>query len=272
MAGIASILIPYGLGVRRLWRSAGVGRGIARGRVAAFLAGVGVLVLVVASPLHALGAELFAAHMVQHLAIIVVAAPLLVLGEPGRAVLWLLPLTTRKHLASARWSRAARRLAPRVLRPGRVWVLNAGVFWFWHLPASYGWALEHHAAHALEHGTLLGTALVSWWLIREAIEGRLDRGVGILYVFAMGLQGSALGALLVFASSAWYPAYAAQSVRWGLTPLGDQQLGGLLMWLPTGVVYLTVAGILFLRWLDDSGHRQVRRNRHLDPSLGPQGT
>jgi putative membrane protein len=259
LIGLAAAGVVYTLGVRRLWRAAGPGRSIPAWRTAAFAGGITALFVALISPLDAMGAALFSAHMVQHLMLLIVAPPLLVLGDPFHAAFWALPLAGRRHLAAAWLDHPRVRAAGGALtRPAVVWVVNVALLWFWHLPAAYGWALDHETAHAVEHASFLAMSVLFWWVLFRPAGPRIDRGAGILFVFTMGLQMSALGAILTFAGSAWYPGHAPWTAAWGLTPLEDQQLAGLIMWLPAGLVYLSVAAVLFIQWLERAGRPATR--------------
>jgi putative membrane protein len=237
----------YARGMRTLWRRVGP-RQVVRGwQVAAFAAGLLALLVALASPLDALAAALFSAHMLQHLLLIVVAAPLLALGAPLVPLLWALPPHPR-HAVAAVWRQApALRAGWRALsRPALAWALQALALWLWHLPPLYEAALASEPVHAAEHVSFLGTALLFWWpLVRPGPTNRLGGGMGTLYVFTAAVQGSALGALLTFAPAPWYGAYDAPTRAWGLTPLEDQQLAGLLMWIPSSLVYLLAASVVF---------------------------
>jgi putative membrane protein len=258
LIGLAAASVAYALGVRRLWRAAGGGRGIPGWRVGAFAGGIAALFVALISPLDALGTALFSAHMVQHLMLLIVAAPLLVLGDPFHAAFWALPLAGRRRLAAAWLAHPRVRAAGGALtRPAAVWGVNVALLWFWHFPRAYGWALQHETVHAVEHASFLAMSVLFWWVLFRPAGARIDRGAGILFVFAMGLQMSALGAILTFAGSAWYPGHAPWTAAWGLTPLADQQLAGLIMWLPAGLVYLTVAAVLFIQWIEPARHRAV---------------
>jgi putative membrane protein len=240
----------YARGVRALWRRAGVGQGVRRWQAAAFAGGIAALTLALISPLDRLSAALFSAHMVQHLALILVAAPLLVLGAPLLPSLWALPPARRRALG--RWwkrARAVRFLWHAATVPVVAWLLHAVAVWIWHLPALYQSALRSTLVHQLEHISFLGTALLFWWvLIHPAGRRGLGYGWGVLYVFAAALQSGALGIALTFAPSPWYPAYAATTGAWGLTPLEDQQLAGLIMWIPAGMLYLLAGLVLLAAW------------------------
>jgi putative membrane protein len=250
----------YVHGLHTYWRRVGVGRGIHRWQAAAFATGLVALFAALISPLDALGTALFSAHMVQHLVLVLVAAPLLVLGAPLVPFLWALPRSTR-HALAAWWPRATPlRAAWRTIsHPVAAWVLHTAALWIWHLPALYQAALQSAQVHAAEHASFLATALLFWWALGyPGRRGRLNPGAGVLYVFAMGLQSSLLGALIAFAPTPWYPAYAVTTQPWGLTPLEDQQLAGLIMWVPAGLIYVLAALILFGAWLSTAGRGSLR--------------
>lgn len=265
LLGLALAGWLYARGARALWRRAGPGGGLRRRQAAAFAGGLATLVVALVSPLDALGATLFAAHMAQHLILILVAAPLLVAGAPHVPFLWALPLPARRALGG-RWRRAtAPRAAWRVLtRPPVAALLHAAAVWVWHLPGPYQAALRSDLIHAAEHGSFLGTALLFWWtLARAGARDRPGQGAGLFAVFALAVQGGVLGALITFAPTPWYPIHAPRVGAWGLTPLEDQQLAGLIMWVPAGLAYALVAAALFVAWLR-AVDRDVRR-RELRP-------
>lgn len=257
LLGIGLSAWLYARGVGRLWARAGVGRGVRRWQFGAFVAGLLVLFVALVSPLDALGSALFSAHMVQHEVLILAAAPLLVLGVPLIPFLWALPQRWRRRLG--RWAKARPvRSAWRALtHPVSAWVLHAAALWIWHAPALYQATLRSEAVHVAQHASFLGTALLFWWVLLHS-GGRMGYGVGVLYVFTTAVYGSMLGALLTFSPTPWYPAYAGSVEAWGLTLLEDQQLGGLIMWVPAGVVYVGAALALFAAWLRSVEDR-VRR-------------
>jgi cytochrome c oxidase assembly factor CtaG len=230
----------YARGVRALWRSAGQGRGIPRWRVACFGGGVLATALALLSPIDAVAAALFAAHMTQHMLLVVVAAPLLVLGDVATASLWALRVDARRALGG--WWRARRALSAlwEVLRrPIVAFTLHVGALWLWHLPTLYDAALRHEGVHVAEHASFFVTALLFWYPIADPHRrARFGVGVATLYLFAAGLQCTLLGALITFARHPWYAGHYGTTAAWGLTPLEDQQLAGLIMWIPAGLVYL----------------------------------
>lgn len=255
--GIALPALWYAYGVRSLWRSAGRGRGIGARQIWAFTAGLFTLVVALVSPLDAMGDMLFSAHMVQHLLLILVAAPLLILGKPTLPAMWSLPASTRR--GAGRWWRhatATRAVVRTVTNPGVAWTLHIGDLLFWHIPAPYGWTLESESIHALEHASFVGTAILFWWAVLQPTgRRRLSYGASVLYVSAAGAVMGALGAILTFAPSPWYTGYLTTTAAWNLTPLQDQQLGGLIMWIPASVVYLGAACWFFVQWITPDSAR-----------------
>lgn len=247
----------YGLGLRRLWHAAGVGRGVRRWEARAFVAGWVVLALSLVSPLHALGGVLFAAHMTQHELLMVVAAPLLLLGRPVVPFLWALPPRGRRVVGDAA-SRPAIARGWRVLtNPVVAFGAHAVAVWVWHLPALYDATVTSELAHAAQHTSFIATALMFWWVV-------LRRGgapIALAILFGTTLHTGVLGALLALAPAPLYDSYLATTGAWGLTPLEDQQLGGLIMWVPGGAAYVIAALALVVRMLRDSETRAERREQ-----------
>jgi cytochrome c oxidase assembly factor CtaG/cytochrome c2 len=253
----------YAGGVIRVWAASETGSGVQTWRVLSFGGGWIALVIALISPLHALGGALFSAHMVQHELLISIAAPLLVLGRPIIALLWAFPREFRRSLGRIARTNSVARISSLLATPSVAFALHAIALWAWHLPGPYQATLTSDVIHSLQHTSFVVTALLFWWTILGANRGELARGRAILYLFLTALQTGALGALLTFAPSLWYPAYAATTGPWGLTPLDDQQLGGLIMWIPGSIAYLIAALVLFAEWLRESETRALRRERAL---------
>ena len=230
----------YARGVLRLWHRAGREHVVHRWQAACFGAGLLSIVVALESPLDNLSADLFALHMVQHLLLILVAGPLLVLGAPLAPLLWALPKASRRPLGSC-----CRRIAL-LARPAVAVGLHSLALWLWHLPALYDAALRSRGLHVLEHVSFLATAALLWWTVLHI--ARRSQGLSILYLFGMALQSTLLGALLTFSATPWYTAHLASAPAWGLTPLEDQQFAGLIMWVPGAGVYLAAALGLFAVW------------------------
>lgn len=256
---VAAAGILYAAGVARLWSSARTGAGIRRWQVACFGAGWLVLALSLVSPVDVLGEVLFWVHMVQHELLILVAAPLLVLSDPEAAFLWALPARWRRRLggvARQSWWKAVWR---RLTHPLWAWSIHAALLWGWHLPPLFEASLRSDVVHTLQHVGFFGSGLLFWVAVLRSEHGRWGHGVAALLVFTTALHASALGALLTFSSVVWYEPYAATAPAWGLTALEDQQLGGLIMWMPGGIVYLAAGLALVARWLRASERRSTRR-------------
>ncbi len=233
----------YAAGVVRLWRHAGRGRGIGVLPVGSFAAGWLALVVALVSPLDALGSELFSAHMVQHEVLMIVAAPLLVVGCPLAAWAWGLPRAWRAAIGGFFHHPAWRRPWQVVTAPVAAWALHAAALWGWHLPVLFDAALANEAVHAVQHAAFLFTALLFWWSLVEA-DRRGRHGVALLSLFTTFAHTGALGALLTLAGVPLYAPYFGTTSVHGLTPLEDQQLGGLVMWIPSGLLYLACGLVL----------------------------
>jgi putative membrane protein len=247
----------YFRGIWLLWRQAGHGRGVQRWQIAAFTGGLFALILALISPIDALGEVLFSGHMLQHLLLILVAAPLLVLGVPPAAVAWAIPERWRAGLG--RWWRGQyllRNFWQLLNKPVLVWVLHALALLAWHVPVLYEAAIEYEFFHFLEHTSFLLTALLYWMvLVQSGRKGHLSYGAGMLYVFSMAMFSGVLGALITFSRQAWYPIHAETALLWGFTPLEDQQLAGVLMWVPGNFIYLLAFLILLWRWFAEMDKR-----------------
>ena len=250
LLGLLVAAALYARGARRL--SGHTGERAARPRhVASFYGGLGAVMVALVSPLDALSATLFSAHMVQHLVLMIIAAPLLVYGRPALALMLGLPRSIRTAMLSLNTPllKASWRV---VTRPAVVLALHVAALWAWHLPSLYQAALRSEAIHIAEHVTFLATALLFWSLVLTAgRRTRLGYAQAILYVFVISLQSAALGAILTFASAVLYPVHAAGAALWRLAPIADQQLAGAIMWIPGGGVYLVTMAVLFWRLLND---------------------
>lgn len=253
---LAAAAALYARGVHRLWTRAGRGRGVTGGAAGAFAAGWLALAAALVSPLHPLGGVLFSAHMAQHELLMVVAAPLLVAGRPLVPTLWALPRRWRASLGAAARARAVAATWAWLRAPLHAWWLHVGALLLWHLPPLYQATLRHEGVHAAQHVSFFGSALLFWWALLHARAPR--RGAAVAYLFAAMLATSVLGALLTVSTRLWYPAYAATTAPWGLMPLQDQELGGIIMWIPGGLSYLLAALWLLGRLLRDATARPAR--------------
>ncbi len=211
----------------------------------AFSAGVLVLMLALVSPIDTLGDHyLFSAHMLQHLLLVLAAAPLLITGMPASLL---------ERIIS--WPPAAR-VESTLRQPVAAWLLGVGTLWVWHIPALYNAALGDEGVHIFQHLTFLAAASAFWWpVVAPLRESRLPPLAAAGYLLSASLANALLGIYLTFTPPGLYPAYLHPSdeygilptIRndWGLSAANDQQLGGLLMWVPGGLVYLSaILGVL----------------------------
>lgn len=216
-------------------------RGVALG-AALVLLGIAVM-----SPLDVAAGRLASAHMVQHLLLGLVVAPLLVLAAPGPRVLRAVPRDV-----VARGMRIGRvlRIVPGPAwwrRMDVAWLANIAVLWGWHAAVPYDAALRNELVHVLQHGSWL---LAGWLWWRVVLRHRTAQpGIRLLFVFTTAMATVFLAALMTFAGTAWYDGYRGIADTAGLTPLADQQLAGALMWVPGGLVYPATALWLLVGWL-----------------------
>jgi putative membrane protein len=239
---LAAAGLGYALGLLRLWRHAGRGRGVATHQAWAFGIGWITLVAALVSPLDPLGSRLFSAHMVQHELLMVVAAPLLVIGRPLATWTWALSPPQRQRVGRWLQNRGWQGLWAKLTDPLVAWALHALALWAWHIPTAFNAALESEALHVTQHVTFLGTALFFWWsVLGHDPRGRYGPGHSAAYLFTTMLHTGALGALLSLAPTPWYTPYIAHTTALGFDPVEDQQLGGLVMWVPAGLAYVIAA-------------------------------
>jgi cytochrome c oxidase assembly factor CtaG len=245
----------YGKGVTAVWQRAGEGGGIRRWEVAAFGLGLLSLAAALVSPLAWLSTVLFSAHMTQHEILMLVSAPLLVFGRPLLVLFWGLSSERRERIG--RWTRRATvsRIWRALTAPAWVFLMHGLALWIWHVPTLYEAALANDGIHALQHLSFLITASLFWWGMVHGRYGRIGYGAAVLYVFLTAIHSSVLGALLTVAPSAWYPSYATSGSPWNVDALVDQQLAGLLMWVPSGVIFIVFGLAMLAAWLGESERR-----------------
>jgi putative membrane protein len=239
--GILGALYFYGIGPLRRRRS--LGPPASPWQVASFVAGLVVLLVSLNGPVHDLSDYyLFSVHMVQHLLLTLLFPPLLILGLPG----WLLrPLV--QHLPVLRIARV-------LTHPVVAAVIFTATIVFWHLPPYYDLMMRDHDVHIVTHLMFMVTATIMWWPVMSPVPElpRLPYALGMLYLFLVGIPMQLVGALITLSGHILYPWYAAAPPTWGLSPADDQQLGGLLMWIPGGLWMFFAIGVLFFAWARES--------------------
>lgn len=249
----------FGLGARQK-------QGIRRWEMACYWLGWLLLLIALISPLHAAGEALFSAHMAQHELMMVAAAPLLVLGRPLVSYLWALPQGERRIVG--RWFQQGwiRDLWGFVSKPFHAWCLHFIVLWGWHLPVLFEATLSNVVIHSAQHLSFFLSALLFWWTLIRRQGTREKYGAGAFYIFTTMIHTGVLGVLLTLSTNIWYPVYSESTRPWGLTPLEDQQLGGLIMLVPPMAVYLAAFLTLFGIWVRDSD-QQYHDPLHVFPKV-----
>ena len=245
----------YAAGLRIAGRQAGTSPGFAWWQVACFYGGLVALTVALLSPLAWLSDVLFSAHMTQHEILMLIAAPSLVMGRPLLAFLWAVPRRHRSSVAQKFRGGAARRTWQLLTTPLFVFIVHGLALWIWHVPALFEWALHHQGIHALQHVSFVATAGLFWWGMVEGRYGRAGYGVGVLYVFLTALHSTVLGALLTVAPTTWYRSYEITAIQQRVDALADQQLAGLVMWVPSGVVFIVIGLALVAAWMGESERR-----------------
>jgi putative membrane protein len=246
LLGIALAL--YGAGYLALRRRARE-QGELRWRAVAFVVGCGALAALLLGPIDEYAPRSFAIHMVQHEGLMLVAAPLLVLGRALPLFVWALPAAARRGIGALSHSRPLSSVWVMLTAPLSAWLMHAAALWLWHAPPLFDAALRSPAVHEWQHVTFLLSALLFWHaLLRRQAHGA--QGAAVVYLFTTTIHTGVLGALLALAHTPYYASMQSGLTPWlGLTALEDQQLGGLIMWVPGALVYVGMALWLTARWI-----------------------
>jgi putative membrane protein len=252
---LTSIAILYCAGLRRIRQSDAGRRTIRPWQAMAFFGGGASAAIALLSPLDRWSDVLFSAHMAQHELLMLVSAPLMVAGRPFIVTLWAFPTTARNRIGAGLRRPSLLAAWDGLTGPVTVLILHALVLWVWHVPALFEAALHNESVHVFQHLGFFVTAALFWWSLIHGRYGRLGYGVAVLYVFATAMHTQILGALLTFGSRVWYPTHAARTAAAGIKPLADQQLAGIVMWIPFGAVFLMIGLALFAAWLGEAERR-----------------
>jgi putative membrane protein len=252
----STVLGLAGLAMLYEWRAAGGGRGMrdrtlrpaSAARRPSFYAGLAVIFLALNGWLHDLSDYyLFSAHMAQHLLLTLVAPPLLIAGTPG----WMLrPMLARPGVgALARW----------LTKPAHCFAIFNVVLAGWHLPPVYNLAMAHHPVHILQHLMFIAAAVLMWWPISSPLPElpRLSYPAQMLYCFTLSIPMSLVSVYIAYADALLYTAYAAAPRMWGITPMQDQLIGGLVMWIPGGLFFFGVMSVVYWKWQAHDGDETV---------------
>ena len=241
MTGLTALLGVYLLGVGPIRDRFGLADYANPRQIATFVAGIVVIFFALASPLHVLSERfLFSMHMVQHVLLTLIAPPLLVLGTPD----WLL-----RPLLRPNWSfRAARTLT----HPVTAFAAFNVVFSIWHIPALYNSSLISETVHATEHIMMVGTAILMWWPLTSNLPElpRLNYPLQMGYLFILSVAQIIVFAIITFAEEPIYDFYVNAPRVWPVSPLLDQQLGGIIMKVGSGIYFLALLIIVFFKWFN----------------------
>jgi putative membrane protein len=252
LIGLVIVSGLYGMAVGPWRKKYGWGRPASRFELAAFVTAVVLMEMSLDGPIHHLADNyLFSIHMLQHLVITLFVPLLLIAGMPPW--LWERILLSRPLAKLSRWG----------LRPVPAFLIYNGVLIAWHLPRAYDLTMSNHSWHIFEHLLFMASAVVAWWpvLSRSKLLRPAGWGGQLIYLLAMSIPMKALGAVLTVKTEAMYAFYRAAPRVWGMTPAGDQRLGGLMMWVPAGFVLWFLAGRAFVHWRrEDLAQRPIQRS------------
>jgi putative membrane protein len=206
------------------------------------------------SPLHWLGEHLFTFHMIEHEIVMAVSSPLIVFARPVGTLLWGLPGTARRVAGSVMHWPLVRGPWDWCTGATNATIIHGAAIWAWHMPVLFDAAVTNPALHRLQHLSFFATAILFWW----AIVWRSDYGAAAWHLFATMIHTSILGALMALAPRVLYVAQTQTAMAWGLTPLEDQQLAGMIMWVPAGTIYAAAAMTMLALWIRGSSERRTQ--------------
>ena len=242
------------LGALYVWRArqASADEKLSGWRKVSFFSALFVIFASLNGPIHDLSdTYLFSAHMVQHLLLTMLMPPLMIVGIPG----WMLrPLLARPVIGA---------IARKLTKPIVCYATFNVVFAVWHLPAFYNAAMDNHNIHIIEHLMFMAAAVMMWWPFTSQLPElpRLPYPGQMLYSFLMTLPMSVVAIYITLADHILYPAYSSAPRISSLSPADDQMLGGLIMWVPGGVLFIIIMTVVFFRWAargeDDTASAQV---------------
>jgi cytochrome c oxidase assembly factor CtaG len=253
VAPLGTLAVLYCVGAARLATRISRPSGM-RGRICLYSAGILTLAGALLSPLHWLGEHLFTFHMIEHEIVMAISAPLIVLARPIGILLWGLP--GRARLVAGMLMRAPlmRGLWDRCTGATSATILHGVAIWVWHVPILFDAAVTNPGLHRLQHLSFFATAILFWW----ALVWRSDYGSAAWHLFFTMVHTSVLGALMALSPRVLYVAQTQAAMAWGLTPLEDQQLAGMIMWVPAGTIYAAAALTMLALWIRGSRERKAQ--------------
>lgn len=244
---LVAVGIWYAIGGARVFASSSSGRNALLRRFALFAGAWLTLALSLLTPLHELGSRSFTAHMIEHELLMLVAAPLIAFSEPLAIFLWALPKSWRHGAAAVGRNTLFNNAWQAMSGLLGASLIQAIMLWAWHVPALFNRALRSEGWHIAQHLSFVLSAILFWWSIHRAARVHRHAGAAAAFLFFTSLHSSLLGAFMSFAASPWYSQYVAMGLSGtaGLSPLEDQQLAGLIMWIPGGAVH-AIAALVYL--------------------------
>ena len=250
---VAVLIASYSLGLinvlRRTRRP-----GHLRARSLSFYIGVLALSGALLSPLHGLGEQIFSIHMIEHEIVMALSAPLVVIARPLGLMLWALPQTLRHRAGVVLHGGIIRRLWSWCTRLTNATLLHGIIIWIWHVPFLFDAAVTNSAVHRLQHLSFFATAVAFWW----SVLWKSNQGAAAWSLFLTMLHTSALGALMALAPRVLYATEKRTTPYWGLSALEDQQLAGVIMWVPSGTIYAAAAMLMIALWIRGSAKGGIR--------------
>ena len=247
----------YTAGWQRL-RERGSQRLASRWRLIAFLLGLAMVAISLMSAVDSLSSDLFTMHMIQHLLLVMVAAPLIMLGNPFPFIIWGMPRGREIGLALFRPGASFRRMLRQVTGRGVTWMFFVACLWGWHDPGAYDAAIKSDLVHDIEHLSFYLSALLFWWHVVQSgpvIHERPSLGARTAYTLSAVPINMVAGVAIAFASEPIYRHYTTVPRAWGLTVLQDQMLGGVIMWIPGSMMYI-IAGIILISRMVGGGQNE----------------
>ena len=252
LIGIPLAAVLYARGLRSLERR----RIHSKARAASFYIGLFALFVALVSPLDALSGELFLAHMGQHMLLMFVAVPAIQIGAPVIPITRGIPRPLRKRIVIPLFKSAfVRRALRNLFRPLVAWPLFIAIIIGWHFPVAYEAALRNETVHLIEHLTFALGAYLWWWNVIDPapLRASLSYLARVPFVFITIVPNFALGAFLTFSPNPWYPHYEITAPAYGITALEDQEIGGVIMWVPGSFI---IAAALLLALFYAVRHEQ----------------
>ncbi|MER8424657.1 cytochrome c oxidase assembly protein [Mesorhizobium sp. M1403] len=256
------VALLYTAGATRLVRRSTRSRSLRLRQALLFAAGWAILAAALVSPLHALGERVFTAHMIEHELLMAVAAPLLVASCPATAMMWALPIKLRLAFGAAGHAKVLRTVWAAISRPVTATFLHGVAIWAWHVPVLFEAALAQGVLHYAQHASFFGSGLLFWWVLLPRSGREQACGSAVMHLFFTSLHSGLLGVLLLVSPRLWYPENGTGAELWSLSPLEDQQLAGLVMWVPAGLIYGSAALLMAALWIRSSGRKEAPHALH----------